>query len=128
GYKSLGYSAVFLREYVAQVFVQGTAAIIVLGRLIPPRTTVLPYTTLFRSELDAATQERLQNASAAELERWTERILFADSLEAVFNGWPTGLNSIRVMAMYTVDSLAQGIEHFIEQSTDKDRLMALRST
>lgn len=34
--------------------------------------------------LDDATLQRLENASEAELELWTERILFANSMDEVF--------------------------------------------
>ena len=34
--------------------------------------------------LSAETREQLHKSSAAELELWTDRVLFADSLDAVF--------------------------------------------
>lgn len=76
----MGYMAIYKRESFAQGIEQGMDK----GRLIALQSTLQKLLQLKFRELDAATQERLQNASAAELEHWTERILFADSLEAVF--------------------------------------------
>ena len=85
---TMGYMAIYKRESFAQGREQGIEQGIEQGmdkgRLIALQSTLQKQLQLKFRELDAATQERLQNASAAELELWTERILFADSLEAVF--------------------------------------------
>ncbi|NLY15908.1 MAG: hypothetical protein GXZ05_05940, partial [Gammaproteobacteria bacterium] len=89
---TMGYMAIYKRESFAQGIEQGIEKGIEQGieqgmdkgRLIALQSTLQKLLQLKFRELDAATQERLQNASAAELEHWTERILFADSLEAVF--------------------------------------------
>lgn len=74
--ETMGYMAIYKRES----FTQGVEQGIEQGR----SATLRKQLQLKFHELDATTLARLDNASEAELELWTERILFADSLEAVF--------------------------------------------
>ena len=81
---TMSYMAIYKRESFAQGIEQGIERGMGKGRLSTLQNTLQKLLQLKFRELDAASLERLQNASEAELEQWTERILFADCLEAVF--------------------------------------------
>lgn len=76
----MGYMAIYKRESFAKGVEQGVEQGIERGQAV----TLRKQLQLKFRDLDAAVLERLDNASEAELELWTERILFADTVEAVF--------------------------------------------
>lgn len=78
--ETMGYMAIYKRESFAKGVEQGVEQGIERGQAV----TLRKQLQLKFRDLDAAVLERLDNASEAELELWTERILFADTVEAVF--------------------------------------------
>ncbi len=82
--ETMGYMAIYKRESFAKGIEQGIEQGIERGIDKGRATTLHKLLQLKFRGLDAAVLARLDNASEAELELWTERILFADSIEAVF--------------------------------------------
>src|SRR5699024_3242008 len=78
--ETMGYMAIYKRESFAKGIEQGIERGIDKGRA----ATLRKQLQLKFRDLDADVLARLDNASETELELWTERILFADSVEAVF--------------------------------------------
>ncbi len=86
--ETMGYMAIYKRESFAKGIERGIEQGIEQGieRGIDKGRTTTLYKLLqlkFR-DLGTDVQARLDSASEAELDRWTERILFAESVEAVF--------------------------------------------
>ncbi len=90
--KTMSYMAIFRREAYAKGIEQGIEQGIEKGieqgigegRVSTLLGTLQKLLTLKFRSLDNATLQRLENASEAELELWTERILFANSVDEVF--------------------------------------------
>ncbi|TDQ39463.1 hypothetical protein [Thiopseudomonas denitrificans] len=86
----MGYMAIYKRESFAKGIEQGIERGIEQGieRGIDKgrAATLRKQLQLKFRDLNADVLARLDNASETELELWTERILFADSVEAVFEG------------------------------------------
>ncbi len=80
----MGYMAIYKRESFAKGIEQGIEQGIERGIDKGRAATLRKQLELKFRELDIDVLTRLDNASEAELDRWTERILFADSVEAVF--------------------------------------------
>ncbi len=80
----MGYMAIYKRESFARGIEQGLEKGIERGIDKGRAATLHKLLQLKFRDLDADVLARLDNASETELELWTERILFADSIEAVF--------------------------------------------
>jgi uncharacterized protein (UPF0335 family) len=77
---TMGYMAIYRRESYAKGIEQGVAQ----GEGVGRRKSLHKLLQLKFCALDDAVLQRLEQASDAELELWLERVLFAESLEAVF--------------------------------------------
>lgn len=84
----MSYMAIFRREAYAKGIEQGMEKGIEQGigegRVSTLIGTLQKQLKLKFRTLDDSTLQRLEHASEAELELWTERILFANSVDEVF--------------------------------------------